>query len=470
VRTRFTAHAATDTGQQRTANEDRYFAGLTVFAVADGMGGHAAGEVASSTAVGPVAELDGQRWETPGEADAALATAVRAANHDVVEKAASDRSLRGMGTTLTAVLVRDGRLHVAHVGDSRAYLYRPSEGLNQITEDHTLVEELVKEGRLRREDVATHPQRSVITRAIGVDATVDVDRLPPIPLRPGDQVLLCSDGLSGVVEDTEIADLLERASDGDAACQDLLAAANRAGGPDNITAVLLRVEEDDSDPGAATEAATGTLGSNAADDTTEIRPTPRDEDIRRIRTVQDTDTSFDASRLGRLGRPQGVQAAPPATLPSRGSRRLLAGAVGVLVLLAIVIGGGYLVLSRSFFVGIDGGTVAIFTGVPQEVAGVALHRVAEQTDVMVEALPPFRQARLEAGIPEPTLEDARTTVAELREQAAGRGADPAPPPGESASPPAPNDSGTPAPPPAAPPPVPPAPAPSPAPVPPPPTP
>lgn len=434
----YTSSSATDVGKHRTGNEDRPFEGVTVFAVADGMGGHVAGEVASQTALEPLAGIDDGRWPTAAQAERALADAVRSANHEVVEKAASDRALRGMGTTLTAVLVREGRLHVAHVGDSRAYLLRPDEGMSQLTTDHTLVEQLVQEGRLSRDEIATHPQRSVITRAIGVETTVEVDTLAPLELRPGDQVLLCSDGLTGPVGDDEIRRLLTASPDPDEACAQLVAAANAAGGPDNITVVLLRVvdPEEGADASAAHDDAAD-APTERHDDTAELVPLAEPRGIRRIRTRQADETGFDARSLGRLGTRQGAEPVTGSEEPPLTSgRRALAGLLGALVLLLVVVGGGWFVLSRSFFVGVDDGRVAIFSGLPNEMLGVSLHRVVEASDLQAADLAAGRRGALERGIPESSLTAAQDRIDLLRAQAEPDEPDPgtAATPGPSAGP------------------------------------
>jgi protein phosphatase len=238
---RLRTFAGTDVGRTRSGNEDSYLRGRTVFAVADGLGGHQGGEVASAAAVAPLAALDGQAFAGPGEAAEALAAAVRDANELILDQAADDPALWGMGTTLTAVaLAGDDHLQLAHVGDSRAYLLRDGS-LEQLTTDHTVVGELVRRGRLTPAQAAIHPERSILTRAVGLDPTVPVDLPDLLELRAGDQVLLCSDGLTEAVDDGRIAELLATAGDGDAACRSLIDAANAAGGPDNITVVLLRV-------------------------------------------------------------------------------------------------------------------------------------------------------------------------------------------------------------------------------------
>jgi PPM family protein phosphatase len=238
---RLSSFAESDVGRARSGNEDSYFCGRAVFAVADGLGGHQGGEVASAAAVAPLAALDGRELATPAEAAEALAAAIQEANSAILERAAGDPSLWGMGTTMTAAAITaDGHLQLAHVGDSRAYLLRDG-ALEQLTTDHTVVAELVRRGRLTPELAAVHPERSILTRAVGLDPRIPVDTPDPLDLRPGDQYLLCSDGLTEPVPDATIAELLSANEDGEAACRSLIDAANEAGGPDNITVVLVRV-------------------------------------------------------------------------------------------------------------------------------------------------------------------------------------------------------------------------------------
>ena len=237
---RLSSFAGTDVGRARSGNEDSYFCGRTVFAVADGLGGHQGGEVASAAAVEPLAALDGREFAGAGEAAEALAAAIREGNAAILERAAGDPGLWGMGTTVTAAaLAGERHLQLAHVGDSRAYLLRDGS-LEQLTTDHTVVGELVRRGRLTPEQAAIHPERSILTRAVGLDPRVPVDSPDPVELRDSDQVLLCSDGLTEAVDDDRIAELLSAGADGEAACRSLIDAANAAGGPDNITVVLLR--------------------------------------------------------------------------------------------------------------------------------------------------------------------------------------------------------------------------------------
>ena len=422
---RITAYADSDKGRHREHNEDNYFAGSTVFAVADGMGGHAAGEVASAAALRPIAALDGVEFEQDSAATQALAEAVKTANRQVVSEAREDPDKSGMGTTLTAVIVRDGQLHLGHVGDSRAYLLRSSEAIDQLTTDHTLVEQLVQDGRLSRDEIATHPQRSVITRAIGVDNEVEVDTLAPLVLQPGDQLLLCSDGLTGPVSDEEIRNILLDEPDGDEAVQRLIDAANDNGGPDNITVVLLRVEDADGGgavaAAAAGDAADGDVAQASEQPTMSLDPPPRSIPIR---TRPESGGHDWATDMGRYGDRQGVESGTGLDHPKTG-RRILAVVTGVVILVGILAAGGYLLLSRAYFVGAsDTGTIAIYNGIPSDVAGVPLNRELEDTGVPLAALPAHQQERIRNGLTFPTRADADAAVESYRNEVEGARGDP----------------------------------------------
>lgn len=410
------AYGATHTGRVRPGNEDSYLVGSDVFAVADGMGGHQAGEIASDAALEPLRELDIPGMTDPAEVGEALATAVRQANTLVVERAQADPALEGMGTTLTAIAIREGQLHVAHVGDSRAYLLRQNEKMSQLTTDHTLVERLIQDGRLSRDEAATHPQRNVITRAIGHEPTVDVEVLPPITLQEGDQILLCSDGLSGPVDDESIAHILSETPSGEAAVNGLLAQANAAGGPDNITAVLLRVGErwkepagDQADPSSTQQIAA--QGGTAA--TEELS-----KHVNIDTTAPPADDASWAETMGRVGAPQGAEPAVPSPRAKRPRGRIAAGVLGVLIIVGVLVAGGSLLLSRSYFVGVHEGMLAIYQGLPQEVGGVSAARVVptEITTTPVSEFPAFRQEAIENGLSAQSLADARRIVTALQNQ------------------------------------------------------
>ena len=231
------AAVRTDTGRRRRRNEDAYVCEPPLFAIADGMGGAQAGEVASGLAAAVLAEDGGdERGETR------VRSLIQEANRRVFRRSSEDAAASGMGTTMTVALVdaEAGTIAVGHVGDSRAYRIRGG-ALEQLTEDHSLVGELHRSGQLSREEAEAHPQRSVITRAVGTEPDVDVD-VATIPAEPGDLFLLCSDGLTDMVSDEEILALLEESDDLDDAASALVDAANRGGGEDNITVVLFELD------------------------------------------------------------------------------------------------------------------------------------------------------------------------------------------------------------------------------------
>jgi PPM family protein phosphatase len=227
---------ASDTGRRRRRNEDNYVLAPPLFAVADGMGGAQAGEVASRLAASALEGGDSDGLDGPERIDALI----QEANRRIYDRASTDPAASGMGTTMTVALVEGMTVAIGHVGDSRAYLVR-GEQMEQLTEDHSLVNELLKSGRLSEEEAHVHPQRSVITRAVGTDPDVDVDGFT-IEAEEGDVFLLCSDGLSDMVADEEILELVHANRDDlDKAVKSLVAAANRGGGEDNITAVAFRI-------------------------------------------------------------------------------------------------------------------------------------------------------------------------------------------------------------------------------------
>ena len=245
----------TDTGRQRTTNEDSYFARGPLYAVADGMGGAQAGEVASRMA----AEAFEPAERGPESAEAFLRSVVQSANNQIHALSQHDSSRSGMGTTLTAALVEGDEVAFGHVGDSRAYRYRDGE-LSLLTSDHSLVEELRRQGRLTEEEAEAHPQRSIITRALGPEQDVEVDTLT-VSARPGDIYLMCSDGLTTMMRDVKLAEILAKSSSLKEATTWLVNEANEAGGRDNITVLAFRLEEGESEP--ADEGAT-LVGPTAA--------------------------------------------------------------------------------------------------------------------------------------------------------------------------------------------------------------
>jgi PPM family protein phosphatase len=231
---------SSDTGRKRRRNEDSYVVAPPLFAVADGMGGAQAGEIASKLAAAALEETDSGGLS----GEERVVSVIQEANRRVYERSNEDPTASGMGTTITVALVEDAGVTIGHVGDSRAYRYRDG-GIEQITDDHSLVNELMKSGKLSPEEAETHPQRSVITRALGTDPDVDVDSFT-LEAQEGDVFLLCSDGLTTMVDDDEIREVLEKyRGDLDRATRSLVSAANRGGGEDNITVIAFAISDSD---------------------------------------------------------------------------------------------------------------------------------------------------------------------------------------------------------------------------------
>ncbi len=329
--------ALTDTGRQRRGNEDSYFEAPPLFAVADGMGGAQAGEVASHLAV----ECLGQGLPDGASTEERLARVAHAANAQIHELSRRDRERAGMGTTLTAVRVDDDDLAVAHVGDSRLYRVRHGE-LERLTRDHTLVQALIDQGKLDEVSAAVHPQRSVITRALGPEPAVEVDT-QSVRLRDGDVFLLCSDGLTGMVDEETLGRIVTGSQGMREAGERLIDAANAAGGRDNITVVLFRVEGEGDGDADVDEQPTGVSAAVAAP------PRPQVAQESRV--------------LPRQPRPAGAEASGEARRRRRRPR--LAPLVALVVILGLVLTGAWLASRQVFFVGTDDqGRVAVFRGLP----------------------------------------------------------------------------------------------------------
>jgi PPM family protein phosphatase len=262
---------ATDTGRKRRRNEDAYVVAPPLFAVADGMGGAQAGEVASKLAAAALEDTDSGSLSGPAK----VTSLIQEANRRVHERSNADPATSGMGTTMTVALVEGETVTIGHVGDSRAYLVRDGR-LEQLTEDHSLVNELLKSGKLSPEEAETHPQRSVITRAVGTDPDVDVDAFT-IEAQAGDVFLICSDGLTDMVGDEDILEVVERHRDDlDRATKSLVSAANRGGGEDNITVVAFAIA-DDGDTATMSRVEDDTLDGHPAVDTIVVPPEKIDD-------------------------------------------------------------------------------------------------------------------------------------------------------------------------------------------------
>jgi serine/threonine protein phosphatase PrpC len=359
----------TDAGRVRRRNEDSFVLDPPLFAVADGMGGAQAGEVASRLAAAAFREYhDADRLE-PAERVEAI---IQEANRRIYERARTDAEASGMGTTVTAAILTNGRVSIGHVGDSRAYRIRNGE-LEQLTEDHSLVADLMRSGRLTPEEADAHPQRSVITRALGTDADVDVDTVT-VDVEPGDLFLLCSDGLTTMVPEEDILRIAQEADNLDGAARTLVRAANSGGGEDNITVVLFKVEGD--------EATEETLVA-AQPDTVEEPEEPNE--------LEDTLTDMPPVQTAEPA----VQEPRPRRRRSHWGRRILWGALG-LAFVALILGGALFGLSRAYFVGADEeGNVTVYQGVPFDFSdGVGLYRERYVSRLQAAQLSPEERAEL----------------------------------------------------------------------------
>jgi protein phosphatase len=389
-------YAATDTGRQRRANEDALLARAPLYVVADGMGGAQAGEVASRIAIESFQPGLGEGTHPERE----LAELARAANARIYELSRQNAEQAGMGTTLTAVYVGEREVAIAHVGDSRAYCLRDGE-LLRLTDDHSLVDELLRQGRLTPEEAVEHPQRSVITRALGPEGVVDVDTRS-FRGRGGDVYLLCSDGLTTMVPEVEIAaELVAHRRLRDAG-EALIGAANEAGGRDNITVVLVRLEEVELGQGAA--GSPHATQAHALDEAAGEGARANGAELERT-IVGAPAVTAPPARPPEAGAP----AAPPpqrlprhapaaAAQPPRRRRRIPhAGAIGAaLVTLAILAAAGYLAFQNVYFVGTDArGLVTLYEGLPYRLPlGVDLYSSEYVSGVSASTLTPAQRARL----------------------------------------------------------------------------
>ena len=311
---------ASDTGRKRRRNEDSYVVAPPLFAVADGMGGAQAGEVASRLAAAALQETDSSSLSGPEQ----VVSLIREANRRVYERAANDPATSGMGTTMTVALVEGQTVTIGHVGDSRAYLVRDGR-LEQLTEDHSLVNELLKSGKLSREEADVHPQRSVITRAVGTDPDVDVDAFT-VSAAEGDIFLLCSDGLTDMVSDEDILEVLERhRNDLDRAAKALVSAANRGGGEDNITVIAFAIAADGDDT-------VRMPAQGAEEDTLEGIPSPAPAVDTMVVPAEQVDDVFLEP-----GSPEAEAAVRPAPISSAARVRLVLAMLALLAVAAVLL-------------------------------------------------------------------------------------------------------------------------------------
>jgi serine/threonine protein phosphatase PrpC len=447
---RLQAGVASDRGLVRPINEDSFFLRDGLYAVCDGMGGARGGEVASQMAC---LGLLGLNPASAGQQD--LRDAVAGANYNIVQRSSADHHLMGMGTTLTAALVHEGTLTLAHVGDSRAYLLHEGD-LTQLTEDHSWVGEMVRRGDLTPAQAAIHPHRSVITRALGTDAEIEADLLD-IPIAVGDRVLMCTDGLTGMVPDTDLLELLERGLGAQDTAELLVKAALAGGGEDNVTVVVVDILADDSDApvsadtsgpfsgqvlfgpndtarrgsllasavhgaareglgsrlrsgrrvlpalrpvlGRPTELQTVARGEAFEGESAPEEEMPEDEVGEELPAEAETPVGTAASEGVSESVPKGAPESTPETPPSSRSRRrrwLIVG-VAVVLVLALAVAGFAVYNSSVYYVGTySDGTVALYRGLPHTVLGIDLSYAIQLGPTKYDALTPAEQQQVDS--------------------------------------------------------------------------
>jgi protein phosphatase len=416
--------AGSHDGMIRDHNEDSGYAGPRLLAVADGMGGQAAGEVASSEVISTIVQLD---EDVPGsDVLTSLGGAVQRANEQLRVMVEEDPQLEGMGTTLTALLWTGRRLGLVHVGDSRAYLLRDGQ-LSQITQDHTWVQRLVDEGRITEEEATTHPQRSLLMRALGSGERVEPD-LSIREVRAGDRYLLCSDGLSGVVSHQTIGETLAALQDPYDAVQELIQLALRGGGPDNITCIVADVLDVEAD---------ATLAAHLNDTPVIVGAVAENQH------QHGGGAQTPASRAAELGRqvpPQhgggSGEFGPPGSGPHGsldrytdddfvkpgGGRRWLRRSLWIALAVLVVGGGaygGWRWTQQQYYVGAKDGHVALYQGISQELAGFSLSTVSQDhPEIPLKYLPVYQRERVKETIAADSLGQARAKVDALGAQAA----------------------------------------------------
>ncbi|HXV32695.1 MAG TPA: Stp1/IreP family PP2C-type Ser/Thr phosphatase [Gaiellaceae bacterium] len=374
----------THPGKVRRRNEDSYVLDPPLFAVADGMGGAQAGEVASRLTAAAFREFHEADELPPEERVQAI---IQEANRRIYDRAHADSGFSGMGTTVTAALLLGGRVTIGHVGDSRAYRIRDGT-MEQLTDDHSLVGDLMRSGRLTAEEADAHPQRSVITRALGTDPEVDVDTVT-VDAAPGDLFLLCSDGLTTMVGDDDILGVLAAAPTLDDAARELVRAANTGGGEDNVTVVLFRIEGDEET--GETLAAAPAVAGNGQSDTDELEDT--------LTSLQPVTAPPPAVTPASPAVPP-LDPPPPPARPAPRSRRRWGRRLLVLVLVlgfvALVLGGALFGISRAYFVGAnDEGYIVVYQGVPFDVTdSTGLYRERYVSRLQASQLSPEERAAL----------------------------------------------------------------------------
>ncbi|WP_406248090.1 PP2C family protein-serine/threonine phosphatase [Microbacterium sp. M] len=397
--------AISHTGKVRSNNQDSGFAGANLFAVADGMGGHAGGDVASSIAIQRLAPLD-TTYATTDDAQASLQAAATTAAGDLIRAAKDRPELAGLGTTVSAIIMVDEYAVIGHIGDSRIYLFRDDE-LTQITADHTFVQRLVDSGRITPEEARYHPRRSVLMRVLS-----DMDNDPELdmfvmPTLPGDRWLLCSDGLSGVVDELHVAKVMRQGLAPGRTADTLLKQALDGGAPDNVTIVLVDVGGQH-----PLSSGTATIVGSASNPSGILVPAARagrSSWLHPVRQAANEPTHFEpaADYLEELIEED----------KRRAKRRRAGWISALLVAILALVGAGFLAYNWTqtrYFVGADEDSVVIFQGVQQNIGPIVLSTAIEDTDILLADLPPYQRASVERTINARSLSDAEAIVERLQ--------------------------------------------------------
>lgn len=404
--------AGSHVGKVRSNNQDSGYAGEHLFVVADGMGGHAGGDVASALAIQSIAHVD-RAFDNAADAVEALRSALLEANQELAETVFEHPELAGMGTTVSGFVRIGDRLALAHIGDSRVYRWR--EGvLTQVTKDHTFVQRLVDSGRITAEEAAVHPRRSVLMRVLGdVDLTPEID-VEVLDTKPGDRWVLCSDGLSGYVTEQRVGELLDEHADAAAAVEALIDESLDHGAPDNVTVVIVGVDDSPSSSTGSpvmVGSAAKPLTYTASDSRRSVRlPSLLLHPL--SATTVPADEHFEPESEEFLRELIAEDA-------RRKVRRRITWSVGILLVASLVVAAlaaGYQWTQSRYFVGVSNGQVAIFQGVQQGIGPIPLSSVYFESDIDVDDLSPFSRERVESTINASDLPDALSIIDRLQRE------------------------------------------------------
>ena len=400
--------AVSHVGKIRANNQDSGYAGTQLFVVADGMGGHAGGDVASALALKRVMEAD-RPYASANDAEFALHASLIAANSLLAETVFEHPELTGMGTTVSAILRSGDAIAIAHIGDSRIYLLRDGK-LQQITADHTFVQRLVDSGRITPEEAAVHPRRSVLMRVLGdVDAAPEIDTTVH-DVKPGDRWLLCSDGLSSYVSDEKIEIVLAGLANTRDAADRLIKESLDQGAPDNVTVVIVDIDES----GDSSSVPAAIVGSAALPLTFEGDTGRRPLRLptlllHPLKSTQQEDSHFE---------PESEEYLDELILEDRrrARNRRIGWLVGVIIVVLLIVTAlfvGYRVTQTHYYVGVDGQTVAIYRGVQQDIGPISLHSVYQQTSIQLSDLTSYARQTVQDTISADSLSDAKSIIQRL---------------------------------------------------------